>query len=124
MGAHRYATTQGETASGPRLMVLLFDAALRHARVGAAALEAGERQSATASLTKASDIVAELYATLDYDRAPELCDSLSGLYRFVCGRLTSAACTGDARAAIDAERVLTILVDAFSKAVQQAGVQS
>ena len=123
MGAHRYATTQGETASGPRLMMLLFDAALRHARCGTAALTAGERPAATASLTKASDIVAELYATLDHDRAPELCDSLAGLYRFICGRLTSAACSGDARAAADAERVLAILADAFSQAVVVAGAQ-
>lgn len=114
---NRYSKTQNETASPQRLMVLLFEAALRHARTGAQALEAGHRAEAVQSLTKASDIVAELDASLDHSRAPQICADLSQLYRFVAQRLTSAACTGNAKAAREAERAFAPIADAFAKAV-------
>src|SRR5258708_24688136 len=104
IGAYRYRTLQSETASPQRLLVLLFEAALKHARAGAQALEKGDRAAAVPSLTKASDIVAELEATLDPTHAPALCANLSSVYRFVATRLTSAAITGSAKAAREAER--------------------
>jgi len=63
--ARRYAQAQRETASPERLMVLLFQAALRHIRSGAAALESGQQAEAGRALGRASDIVVELHATLD-----------------------------------------------------------
>jgi flagellar protein FliS len=123
IGANRYKTTQNETASPQRLMVLLFEAALKNARSGAQALEQGRRVEAVAPLTKASDIVAELEATLDPQHAPELCKSLSDVYRFVATRLTRAALTGSAQAAREAERAFAPLVDAFRQAVAAAGAR-
>ncbi|MEW5738134.1 MAG: flagellar export chaperone FliS [Myxococcota bacterium] len=120
--ARAYARTQQETASKERLMVLLFEAALKHIRAGATALEAGKRQEAVAPLTRAGDIVTELSATLDVTRAPELGQVLKDVYLFVSGRLIRAAATGQADAAREAERVFAPIVDAFSAAVaQQAG---
>ena len=117
----RYATAQRETASPERLMVLLFEAALRNIRTGAQALETGRGPGASASLAKASDIVVELHATLDHSRAPELCDRLSAVYRFVCLRLSTAALSRDARAAREAERVFAPIAEAFAAAVQKIG---
>src|SRR5512133_3463240 len=95
--ARRYAQASRETASPERLMVLLFQAALRHIRGGAAALEAGKVGEAVQALSKASEIVIELHATLDASKAPELCAQLAELYRFVCLRLNDAALLRDAR---------------------------
>ena len=117
---NRYHKTQNETASPQRLMVLLFEAALRHNRAGIAALEAGKRQEAAHSLTKASDIVAELIASLDHSQAPAICKELDRIYTFVATRLTSASCSGDVIAARDAERTFAPIADAFSKAVVAA----
>src|SRR4051812_31280045 len=117
---NRYHKTQNETASPQRLMVLLFEAALRHCRVGISALEAGRKGEAVHSLTKASDIVAELMASLDHTRAPAICKELDRIYAFVASRLTSAACTFDVHAARDAERAFAPIADAFSKAVVAA----
>ena len=52
--AQRYATTQNETASKERLMVLLFEAALRHIRTAATALEAKRYQDAARSRVRQS----------------------------------------------------------------------
>jgi flagellar protein FliS len=113
----RYAQAERETASPERLMVLLFQAALRHIRSGTAALEAGNSGEAGRSFGKASDIVVELHATLDRSKAPELCDQLAEVYRFVCQRLGTATLSRDARAAREAERAFAPLAEAFEKAV-------
>ncbi len=114
-----YAQTQQQTASKERLMVMLFEAALKHMRQGALHLEGGQAEAAVTPLTKASDIVVELMATLDRPRAPELCDSLFSVYEFVALRLTRASLMKDAVAARDAERAFAPLVDAFQTAVAQ-----
>lgn len=115
--AFRYANTQNETASKERLMVLLFEAALRHIRTGAQALEARRARDAFNPLMRASDIVTELLTTLDRSKAPELCERLADLYGFVNGRLLRAVATQDATPAREAERVWKPLVDGFRGAV-------
>ena len=116
--ARRYAQAQRETASPERLLVLLFQAALRNMRTGAAALAEGKPGEAGRALGKASDIVIELHATLDRSKAPQLCDQLAEVYRFVCQRLGVATLARDATAAHDAERALAPIADAFQKAVE------
>jgi flagellar protein FliS len=119
--ARRYAQAQRETASPERLMVLLFEAALRNIRAGATALETGRPSAASPALLKASDIVVELHATLDRSKAPDLCDRLAEVYRFVCLRLSAAALSRDARAAREAERAFAPIAEAFAQAVQSMG---
>ncbi len=120
IGAGRaYLQTRNETASRERLMVLLFEAALRHTRMGTAAIEARRPADAVQALTRASDIVAELMATLDRKRAPELCDNLLGVYTFAAQRLMRAVVADDAGAAREAERVLAPVAEAFAEAVRE-----
>ncbi len=117
--AKRYASQQSATASPERLMALLFEAALRHIRAGAAHLEAGRTAQANTPLTKAADIVLYLHATFDMRRAPKLGEQLDVVYRFVCDRLTRANLRNDPRLARDAEKVFVPVADAFVSAVQQ-----
>ena len=116
----RYATSQNETASPERLMVLLFQAALRHIRAGAAALEAGRAAEANVPLAKANDILAELHGTLAPARAPALCAQLGEIYAFAMRRLIEANATRDAAAAREAERAFVPVAEAFSAAVEAA----
>ncbi len=53
--AIRYAQAQAETASKERLVVLLFEAAIRHMRGGARALAEGRPQEASFALARAGD---------------------------------------------------------------------
>lgn len=112
-----YARTQNETAGKERLMVLLFEAALKHMRTGKVALEQGRRRDGVFSLTRASDIVGELLGTLDTSKAPELCKNLQEIYTFVIDRLIASYTSFDPRPAHEAERAFAPIVDAFSQAV-------
>jgi flagellar protein FliS len=118
--ANRYGQTQNQTSSRERLMVLLFQAALRHMRNGATALEQERKAEGAQLLNKANDIVLELHATLDARVAPQLAEQLGEIYRFIATRLLSAVMKGDAKAAREAERAFAPLVDAFEQAEAQA----
>ena len=115
----RYTQTQTETASPERTMVLLFEAALRHIRVGSGSLEAGKRTEAADAFARAGEIVMGLHGALDHARAPQLCEQLAGLYIFVATRLVKAGASADLLAAREAERTLTPIVEAFQTAVAQ-----
>lgn len=115
--ARAYAKAGNETASRERLMVLLFEAALRHMRQAAAHLEASKAPEALPLLTKASDIVTELAGTLDAERAPELAQTLGELYLFVAQRLAVGATTRSAGPVREAERAFAPIVEGFQAAV-------
>ncbi len=119
--AARYGSIQNETASRERLMVMLFEAALKHMRVGAAALESGQKLDGAKALLRATDIVSYLQRTLDHGRAPELCSNLAAVYTFVCSKLINSSSAHNAAAARDAERAFAPLADAFSEAIRARG---
>ncbi|MBS2024288.1 MAG: flagellar protein FliS, partial [Deltaproteobacteria bacterium] len=110
------------TATRERLMVLLFEAALRHMRAAQTAFEQGRKSDAVTACTKASDIVVELHSSLDRARAPELCDTLAAVYQFTCSRLLVAANTARVELVREAERAFSPLVSAFAEAVQKIAV--
>ncbi len=115
-----YARASQETASKERLMVLLFETALRHMRTAATMLEhpaPAQLPEALKLLTKANDIVTELASTLDARQAPELAQSLGELYRFVSERLAHAGVFRDAKAANDAATAFAPIVEGFQAAV-------
>jgi len=112
-----YARASQETASKERLMVMLFEAALRHMRHAASLLEQQKVVDALPLLTKASDIVTELASTLDPKAAPELAESLGELYLFVAQRLARGAAFRDLTAVREAERAFAPIVEAFQQAV-------
>ncbi|MFT3709083.1 MAG: flagellar export chaperone FliS [Archangium sp.] len=115
--ARAYAQHSKETASKERLMVMLFEAALKHMRHAATLLEKQQVVDAIPLLTKASDIVAELAATLNPAAAPELAQTLGDLYLFVSQRLARAAAFRDLFAVREAERAFAPIVEAFQQAV-------
>jgi flagellar protein FliS len=122
--ARAYARATNETASKERLMVLLFEAALKHMRAGATALEAGDVKGALPRLTKASDIVTELAGTLNASMAPELSELLGDIYLFVTQRLAVASLSKAAGPVREAERAFAPVVEGFQGAVaQMAGTQ-
>lgn len=121
--ARAYAKTQNTTASKERMLVLLFEAALRHIRTGAIELEAKQPQKALEPLAKATDIVSELQASLDPNAAPELAATLQPVYMFVWQRLLKASAARDPVAAREAERVFAPICEAFQTAVGQLGAK-
>ena len=116
-GANRYVTVKNATASKERLMVNLFETALRHLRVAMQQLEKGDRRAANPLLDKSSQIVAYLQGTLNREAAPAMAATLTELYTFTMARLMRAIVTGRAADVREAERAFAPVVEGFQKAV-------
>jgi flagellar protein FliS len=115
----RYGEVRGQTASREQLLAQLLEAALSHIRHGRSALEQGLRQEGATRLTKATEIVRYLMATLDSRVAPDLTRNIAAVYTFVCSRLLIATVKHDAPAASEAERAFTPIADGFLKAIEK-----
>lgn len=121
IASRTYKKASQETASPERLMVMLFEAALRHMRHAGSLFEAQKNADALPLLTKASDIVLELAGTIDAQRAPELAQTLGDLYLFVAEKLARAAAFRDLAALREAERAFAPIVEGFQQAVSSLG---
>jgi flagellar protein FliS len=123
MSTKKYSAVQSATASKERLMVMLFDTALKHMRTSIRHLERKELRPALPLLEKASQIVAQLHATLKREEAPKLVDDLLEIYTFTLARLSRSMVTGNPADVREAERAFAPIADGFSQAVAKATAQ-
>jgi flagellar protein FliS len=115
--AHRYVAVQQTTASKERLMVMLFDAAVRHMRTGLQHLEKKQRAAAMRPLAKAGEIVAHLHATLKREAAPRMVDELAELYTFTAARIARGMATGNPADIREAQKAFVPIAEGFAQAV-------
>jgi flagellar protein FliS len=94
-------------ASPSRLIVMLYDEALKNLETAVAATERGDIETRCHTINRAIEIVCHLYLTLDTDQGGEIADKLGAIYRFVLARLPRVNVTGDAEPAREAIRLLT-----------------
>ncbi len=94
------------TASPEQLQLMLYDGAIRFARQGRDALEAGDFETAFERLTRAQKIVLEMQQGLNHEVDRELCERMSGLYMFAYRKLVDACCKHQVSDVDEALRVL------------------
>ena len=118
MNAYRtYTNATVNTASAPRIMMTLFQTALRQMRTARASYAMGDYRTGGNAAERAAAIVLGLQATLKREAAPSLCEQLDAVYGFVVARLTMAIGAASAQHVEEAERVFLPIVEAFDEAV-------
>ena len=87
-----YRETQIRTANGGKLIVMLYDAAIKSINAALDCLNRDAKQLDTISnhIIKAQDIVTELMVSLDFERGGRIAKSLFSLYEFVNRQLLDA----------------------------------
>jgi flagellar protein FliS len=87
-----YKETSVRTASGGKMIIMLYDAAIRHIDTAVGHLESGTKQLdlVNASVVKAQDILTELMVSLDMEKGGDIADKLFALYRFFNNELMDA----------------------------------
>jgi flagellar protein FliS len=85
------------TQSKGRLIVMLYEGAIRFMNLAIKELEAGDFAAKGLHITKAQDIINELNAVLDMDAGGEVAANLRRLYCFMIKRLSEANTTKDPR---------------------------
>lgn len=83
-GHERYLETAVETASPARLIVMLYDGAIRFINEAMAAMRQRDYETQNARLQRAQKILAELISSLDFDKGGEIAENLfRTLYLYV-----------------------------------------
>lgn len=89
-GPNPYLRTKILTANPEELRLMLYDGALRFARVARTAMENGKIEDAYNALMRAQKIVLELSSSLNHSVDPKLCDKLAALYSYIYRLLVEA----------------------------------
>ena len=89
-GIASYQENSVTTQSKGRLIVLLYEGAIKFMKLAIKELEAGNYEAKGQYLNRAREIINELNAVLDMQAGGELSDNLRKLYLFMQQRLSDA----------------------------------
>lgn len=89
-GVDAYKDTAVATQSKGRLIVMLYDGAVKFLKLAIKELEAGNLEAKGKYIDRAQDIINELNAILDTNAGGEIAANLRRLYLFMNNRLTQA----------------------------------
>lgn len=85
-----YQETAVSTQNRGRLIVMLYDGAIRFLRQAIVDLNQGDYASKGQNITKAIDIIYELNTVLDVDQGGQIAQNLRSLYNFMYNHLSEA----------------------------------
>jgi flagellar protein FliS len=111
--AKRYAAAEVTVVDRERLLILVLEGGLKFLRLTREALAAGDLHRFGESLGRATSIITELNATLDYQAGGEIAQNLHRLYEFMLFHLTEANARKSVRHVDEVLAVFGTIVDAY-----------
>lgn len=123
-GYGKYKKTSVESASKEKLLLMLYEGAIKFTKQAREAAEQKNVKERGELIGKAYDIIMELASTLDFKVGGSMAANLEQLYIYVMEEFTRANITGDVKHLDNALKVLTILYDGWSKAIESLKKES
>ncbi len=118
--AQKYLETEVKTKGKERLLLMLFDGAIRFSREAKECMAENDIEGAHNRLIRGQRIMLELIAALDEDPIPEdLYDNLIGLYDFIYNRLVEANTEQDPELVDEALEILEMMKETWEEAVDR-----
>lgn len=120
-----YKETSVRTASGGKIIVMLYDEAIKQLDGAADLLKSEPKQldQINNCILKAQDIVTELMVSLDFDKGGEIAPKLFGLYRFFNDQLMEANINKNPEPLSVVRRLMGELRDAWSQIIGKTNVE-
>lgn len=120
-----YKETSVKTASGGKMIIMLYDEAVRQIDKATKLLDSGSRKydEISNSIIKAQDIVTELTVSLDFEQGGEIATSLYGLYRFFNNQLMDGNVNKDSAPLKDVRRLMSELRGAWAQIINRTAVE-
>lgn len=112
----QYQQTATQTASPERLLIMLYEGAIRFGNLALVGLEEKNFEKANNNIVRVYDIVNELAATLDVEKGQEVARSLFSLYDYFKRRLIEANVKKDPEILKEVLMFITELKEAFQEA--------
>jgi len=114
-----YKKTEIETASPAKLVLLLYDGALKRLNRALESLKQGALEEAHENLIKVQEILVELMLALDWKVGGDLAPRLHSLYDFMYRHLVQANIKGDAEAVSEVIKLMSTLREGWEEAYRQ-----
>ena len=118
MSYNKYKTTAVQSASREKLLLMLYEGAIKFTKRAILAVENNDIQARCENITEAYDIVLELVNTLDFKVGGDVAVNLEQLYMFITDELTRANITGKAEHLKNVLKILETLYDGWKEAVE------
>jgi flagellar protein FliS len=120
-----YKEIQIKTANQIRLIVMLYDGAIRHANLAIDAFREGHRRydEINNHIIAAQDILSELMASLDFDKGGVLAKNLFSLYSYMNRRLLEGNLMKDPAPLAEVKKMLGDLREAWDEISTRKGLE-
>ncbi len=113
----QYQKTQVTTASREKILLMLYEGAIRFTKQARLAMEKEKIAEKGKFISKATAILSELMATLDFKAGGELAVDLENLYVFMIDKLIEANINNDVKALNNVEELLMTLYEAWKDVI-------
>jgi len=118
-GAKSYKQTAIKTASPEQVLLLLYEGAIKAAKLAKQSMAQKNVAEKCKHITKVHDIVMELRNSLDHNKGPEVSAQLDSLYDFCITQLLKANLNNDEAALDGVIKVLHTLYEGWVSAVEE-----
>ncbi len=113
---NQYKNNQIETASPEKILIMLYDGAIRFTRQAMQGIDSGDKTLQAEKISRAMAIICEFSNSLDHEIGGEIAADLDALYGFMTRELTRANLTGDRKALEVVEELLLGLRETWVEA--------
>ncbi len=117
---NQYHNTQIVTASPERILIMLYEGAVRFSKLALEKLEKGDIAGKGVYIGKSMAIVGELRSTLDHEIGGQIARQLEQLYIYLIDELTKANIANSADALENVIKILSFLRDTWVEAIEVA----
>jgi len=118
VGYNKYKQTAVESASQEKLLLMLYEGAIKFTKRAIIAAENKKVAERCENITKAYDIILELMNTLDFEVGGEVTVNLEQLYMFITDELSRANLTGKTEHLKNVLKILETLYEGWKEAVE------
>ena len=110
-----YRNNQVTTAPKKKLLIMLYDGAIKNLKLAEQAIDNKDIQGANTNIIKTQDIIMEFMHTLDFEAGGEIANNLYQLYDYMYRRLVKANIDKDIDALKEVCKYLEDLRDTWVK---------
>jgi flagellar secretion chaperone FliS len=118
-GAKHYKKTAVTTASREKILLMLYEAAIKNCKLAKIAYEQKRIGDKCKHVTKVHDIVNELSNTLDHSKGAAVAAQLESLYAFCVSQLIKANVENDMQALDSVLKIMGTLYEGWVAAVEE-----
>ena len=115
---HQYQKTAVTTASKEKVLLMLYEGAIRHVKQAIKFKEESNISEKGRSISKANAILSELMATLDFEKGGKIAEDLENLYIFMIDKLIEGNIKNSMEPLKSVEQILSTLYIAWKDVVE------